>query len=339
MQDRLMQGGERVALWSLLACLVCTSSALYAYDRDPKALLREGAELARQERFDEALTLWQGILDELEGTDLAKAHRYLGVAFKRTGRLPEAWHYLSLYISSPSGKGDDTTGIWFQEVESQLQQTHVKVHLACTPSTAMVSLPASNSSSPSIDQPCPMTWWFTPGKHRLEAAHSGYQQRTIEIDVVGSGDSGRRDLVLYVVKPPPIEGTGVAGESITGQAPSPSPWPWVTLGLGVAMVGTGGLFEYLALDARDDIVASTRAKISDGIDEKEANAWKDKQFGNRVVPQNTAAIALFATGGAAVVGGIVWLFTADRKTEAGSGMALIPLVSPSSGGLSFGMTF
>jgi len=138
MRDRMV-----VALVALIGVLSWPGGAA-AQGEDPKTALERGVELARQEKFDEAIGIWLGVLDKLDPKERAAAQRKLGLAFKRTGRLPEAWYYLSVYLDSSFGAGDDTAAGWLQEVEASLKQTHVKVTFTCSPGNLTLIIPASS---------------------------------------------------------------------------------------------------------------------------------------------------------------------------------------------------
>jgi hypothetical protein len=70
------------------AVVTCVASTVRAQPSNPDTELERGAELASQEKFEAAVTVWLGVLDELKGDSRAKAYKYLGVAFKRMGMLP-----------------------------------------------------------------------------------------------------------------------------------------------------------------------------------------------------------------------------------------------------------
>jgi hypothetical protein len=189
-----------------------------AQQEDPKHALDRGSELARQEKFDEAIAVWLAVLDRLEPEDRATAQRKLGLAFKRTERLPEAWYYLTVYVGSSKGKGDETAAGWLREVETALQKTHVKVSLSCEPAGATVHLPPSTPSGVQTSTPCPVVWWFTPGRHQVRAEAPGHQPRTVQIDIGGTGDTGVRQIHLAALVPPGEPGEVGPGPGLPGPA-------------------------------------------------------------------------------------------------------------------------
>ena len=341
----------------LLGWIAVRPGPLMAQEKAPKLLLEQATDLAREEKFDEAIGIWLGVLDRLDASDLAMTEKKLGIAFQQTGRLPEAWHYLSLYLSSSLGKGDEAMAGWLQEVETSLKQTHVKVAFTCQPEGLLLRVPASKPGAPSHSDfrgsafrvpHSAFVWWFLPGKHQLQAEALGYQARTVEIDVRKTGDSGVREIRLAAAVPDKIPGGETTGPDGGGANLIVKPaepkkdsraLEWVLIGSGLALGVTGGIFHGLGYSRNEelDVEYSDASKHEYGPDAKKAY---DADFDDEVRPKQIAAYVLYGVGGAALVAGIITYAVRDpgRAEKAkGSALMLTPMGLP--GGAGALMTF
>jgi hypothetical protein len=330
----------------LLAWVTGWPGLLTAQEESPSQLLERAADLAREERFDEAIGIWLGVLDRLDEGDLATTEKKLGIAFQQTGRLPEAWHYLSLYLASPSGKGDETMAGWLHEVETGLKATHIKVTFSCHPDRLTLAIPASKSgaaSSSAFRIPhSPFVWWFLPGKHSVEAFASGHKPRTVKIDVRKTGDTGVREIRLVAIGPDKIPweekpGPDVRGTSLIVKPAEPREGSraleWTLIGSGLALGVTGGIFHGLGYSKNEDLDSdySDASKHPYGPDAKKAY---DAAYDDEVRPKQVTAYVLYGVGGAALVAGIVtW---AVRKpggeSDGAAPLTVAPLTLPGGGG-------
>jgi len=330
-----------------LAAVVWWSGMALAQEDDPKQALERGAELARQEKFDEAIGIWLSVLDKLGPEDLAAAQRKLGLAFKRTGRLPEAWHYLSVYLDSSFGAGDETAAGWLQEVEASLKQTHVRVTFTCSPGNLTLIIPASKPgvfAQSAIRNPqSAIVWWFEPGKHTVRAEAPGYEPRSVEVDVGADGGTARMEITLVAVAPVKetaggskapggVGGSAVISKPAEGNKPSRAA-EWVLIGSGLALGVTGAVFHGLGYSRNEELDAeySDASKHPYGPDAKEAY---DAAYDDEVRPKQIAAYVLYGVGGAALLAGIVTYAVRDpgKAEEHRSGLTVMPMGLPGGGG-------
>ena len=246
------------------------------------------------------------------------------VAYKKLKRLPEAWHHLTLYLKSVP-KQDLKAGKWLQGAERELERSHKKISLTCDPGGVMLSLrldqardgqpPASGLQPP---YPCPLTWWFRPGKHNIYAVKEGYKPRTVQIDVRERGDQGTREIKLDAIapepKPPPVVATEDPGETpgTTGITKPVEPKKesgalgWVLTGSGAAVGLTGGILQFLA-DSRNEELHDKYMNKTDYPNGEEAKLLYDADYEDEVRPKRMTAFVLYGVGGAAMVAGVVLL--------------------------------
>jgi hypothetical protein len=183
---------SQIRIGLLLLCYVWITLPIQAQEsgpsgRDPDVLIKLGAELARQERFAEAVTLWLGVLEEAKGESQTLVHKYLGVAFKRMGRLPESWFHLQA-CAARSVSPDATVVALLEEVETELAAGHVKVSVSCAPPDAQLVLGQHRA--------CPLVWWFPEGQTEIRATREGYLDVKETWTFVATGAAQSKTLVL-----------------------------------------------------------------------------------------------------------------------------------------------
>jgi len=292
-------------------CIMCVPSRSFAEEEDLARLLERAKAFASENRFDEAISAWLSALDRLSGSELATVRKKLGLTCQQTNRLPEAWHFLSLYLSSPDGRDDSMVRGWSQEVEDSLKQTHVKIRISCHPEGASIKLPTIESPAGPISRRCPITWWFLPGAHDIRLEAGGFLSRKFEVDVLPRDDPGARKLVLV----PP--------------APKPSrALEWSLIGSGLALGAAGGVLNVMAWSKNKDL----RAKY-------DTEATYDDARRRQVRPMAIAAYTLYGVAGAAALAGIItWAArTPGGSTEGPTGVTVSPMIMP--GGTGALMTF
>jgi len=333
------------------AWLAFESGQLSAQEEDTGRRLEEAAQLAREERFDDAIGIWLGLLDRLEGSVLAVTHKKLGVALQQTGRLPEAWYFLSLYLASGDGTGDETAAGWMEELQEGLTETHVKVTFSCSPEDLVVRIPASfpstGAKSKIENRKSEFSFWFLPGRHELFAEAPGYRPQTIVVVADRARGDGVQEIRLAALVPGrAAEETGPVGtlpdSSIFSKPSQPEEvsrtLEWVLLGSGVALGVTGAVFYGMASSRNDELHDQYKdeANYSPG---QNAKALYDAAFDDEVYPKEVTAYVLCGAGIAALGAGIAtWL---SRSPEPGSGasatVAVAPLLLPAATGAMLSM--
>ncbi len=330
----------------LLAWTVGWTGRVIAQEETAKQLLERGADLARQERFDEAIEIWLGILDKLDGSDLATAEKKLGMAFQQTGRLPEAYHYLSQYLQTPAGQEDEVVASWLLDVETELKKGYVMVTVVCDPPGTTLIIPDSQSGSGFTTSVCnpqsSTTWWFLPGKYQVEARAEGYLPQVVGILASRSVEPGVERIRLAAKVPERVSADVIPGPDqpdATGIVMPVAPEKfsraieWTLVGSGLAMGVTGAVLHGVAYSRNEQLhdKYADATKHPYGPDAKEAY---DAAFDDEVRPKQFAGYTLYGVGGAALVVGIVtW---AVRKPGSESDdtapLTVAPLTLPGGGG-------
>ena len=306
---------------------------------DPNEQFQDGVKLAKQRDYQEAINLWLGLLDSADVDFQPKVRKAIALAYKKLERYPEAWHYLTLYLRN-APKEDRKAGAWLEEVEKELAGMHRKVSISCEPDGATLGLdPAAGA----IAYPCPLTWWFVPGKHEVSATKEGHHPQTAEIDVLERDDEGAHEIKLVAIaKDPPVvaklpEKTPPS-DTITIDKPADSePIPnlleWSLVGAGGAAIIAGGIFHSLGYSKNEDL----HDKYKDEENYPDQDAAKkpyDDEYADEVQPKLTSAYVLYGLGTAAVTTGVVLLVLNEGEASAGERGAwtLAPMALPQGGG-------
>jgi|GEM_PF-1895029 len=197
----------------------------------------------------------------------------------------------------------------------------------------------------------PRTVGLSPGKHKLVVSSSGYKTSTQEIEVY-SGTGGpvtvslqREDKVITkTIKtgPDPKDGNGGTGAGGTDPnavkktaEPPDHTAAYVLIGTGAAAAVAGGVMFGLAVSDRNEheqLVldnpnpdATTQAEI-DSIRDR----GKSLELGGYIAG---------GVGVAALITGLVLLFTADEPEEVAPATSLGPMMLPRGGGISWSASF
>jgi len=285
-------------------------SPVFADEHDTARLLERANTLALESRFDEAISVWLSAVDRLSGRELAKVRKKLGLAFRNKGRLPEAWHFLSLYLASPEGRDDSMVRGWFNEVEESLRKIHVRISISCSPEDASIRIPSTYAAAGLIARQCPVVWWFRPGSHEVRLDAVGFPSRTFEVAVLERDDPGVRELVL-IPRPKPSRSV-----------------EWALIGSGLALGAVGGVVNGIGWKVNSDLKQRS-----------DTQAEYDRSRRKQVRPMEIAAYTLYGVAGAAALAGIItWAGREpEGSTEGLSGVTVSPMMMP--GGTGALMTF
>jgi tetratricopeptide (TPR) repeat protein len=327
---------------ALLVLLILATPALAAAQAptaEQRAHARElygqGQAAYAAEHYQEALDAYQAAFREvpnpvvLLGVSLAQEHLDQREAARATLE-----QYLVLRPDAPDRAAVEA------RIAALPAPTTGTVHVACTPVGASIELDGHAIGTGTAEAQVPA------GTHELHIALAGHEPITRSIDVAAGH---RVDLELTLVEAADVASTGDEGlesaEDVfgsdgadatavaeTAEEPASTPPPadpsvgvWVTTAIaGVALV-TGTIFGFLALSKQSDFDAMpTAGAANDG----EAFALvADLSFAVAAVAGVTA-IVLYATERPAQ--------PADTAT---SRLQVIPLVSPTGGGVALGARF
>ncbi len=165
---------------------------------DPRTRFNAAVDMAKAGQVDEAMAIWLAVLPEIEAEHRPSVHRALGLAYAQQGKLPEAWHHLTLFVQVKEEGKATKTRARLQEVQSALIETHRKVTIACDPKEAQVYL-GTGPDGPAYSSP--LTWWFPPGRHFVYVTANGYSPRTEPVDVSDQCIETLRTVILAPLVP------------------------------------------------------------------------------------------------------------------------------------------
>lgn len=161
----------------------------------PEAVRRldEANELARAGKTAAAMPIWTEVLPQLPDDLKSAVHLDLGLACKKYGKLPEAWHHLTAYTKltpKPDAQGKEALA----QVETALSRSFARVKVVSRPAGAVVYFGDSQSGT---GHPCPLLWWFKPGQHKLTLTLPGHESSVVEIKAGLPGSEKLESFQLF----------------------------------------------------------------------------------------------------------------------------------------------
>lgn len=280
-------------------------------------LLREGAELGKQGKDDEAIARFK----EAERIYPRAIHDCnIGLVYARTKRWPQAHLFLTRCRERWARQETRPLPGW---VTTRLRAVHDQLDAGgFAPITLTVNPPTATLTTSAFAADETFTArviWLPLGTHQVTATAGGYQPRTIPIE---AATPARQTISISLApEPGPVEEPGptepepelkpvepepapveAREPAVTEPLPHPPPSdtrrrsvaPWLVTATGVAAMSAGGYFYYVAATTDDDVEAGTKSR----------DDWKRDE---------TLGYGLFWGGAAVTTAGIVWLYlTRDR---------------------------
>jgi tetratricopeptide (TPR) repeat protein len=343
--------------------LLLAPCLLLAQERTPDELKRlsdEAMKAAQSGQVEKAIGLWEDILDEVPAKAAADVHANLAVAYRMSKRLPAAWYHLTQYLKK-AGKEDLKAGKELELLEKELAKEHVKIALVCEPEGADASFDEQ------LSHPCPITWWFTPGKHTAKVGKKDFEAKTVDLDVRLRGGEA-----AHVVKLEPVEKKNItiaAGQTLVEKpeiAPvkeeikmpdttvrpvvtaKPAEKPrksfkgaqWGLLGGGLGVVVVGGILQIAGYSKNKSLHEDYPSDVSSYYVYQANQKAYQEAYDDEVKPLKVASIALYCTGGVAAAAGAIWLLAdAARKPDKVRKVKLEPVLGPDMTGAAIGFGF
>ena len=326
---------------ALLVCCLVTSSLPAQEKRAPEqlnALSTQAMDAARGGKMADAIAIWMDILDEVPAETQLAIHFNLSLAYRKLGRLPEAWHHVTLYVHRTGRKDEKAAALLLRIEEGLTAGGFVKSAIVCIPEGAQVLLGAKADRSRVY--PCPLTWWFKPGRHPVGARMKGYELKAEQLEILAHGSAGAHTLKLQkkkepvvaeVVKPEPRpEPPPATAPTTITAAPEEHKrfkWePWSLVAAGGALIIGGTVMQLVAYSRNEDLLSSY-PQAPDSYDEFQSNkAAYAGAFESDVKPLRTTSFVFYGVGSAAALAGAVWLL-ADRPRSS-PGLTLAPMLAP-----------
>jgi hypothetical protein len=337
-----MKTGWTLALTITLYLL--QAPVTWSQESTPKEEFNNGVRLAKQKDYQGAIDAWLGALDGLDGEYRPKAHKALGLAYKKLDKLPEAWHHFTLYLKAAI-KQDTKAGAWLEQVEKKLAKKQRRVVISCEQEGTKLYL-GKSATGPAYS--CPLTWWFLPGKRHIHAVREGFVSGGAEVDVRERGEQGSHTIALVaiakepdsIVKPPPdqVEPAGTPNTITKPAAPRGGSkiLEWTLIGSGTAAVITGGILHGMASSANEELHDKYKDSTAD-----DAGKQYDDEYGEQVLPKEVSAYLLYGIGGAALATGAVMMFLKPGQSDGdkGSSMTVAPMFIPRGTGAAMTLVF
>jgi tetratricopeptide (TPR) repeat protein len=205
-------------------------------------------------------------------------------------------------------------------VDVRLRSRLGKVKLDCACNGAQITVDGVSVGVVPLKHPLQLE----PGAHLVELVASGFNKASRNLKVVSGEEillSMKMESVVAKAPTPPVPAavpavpvakasppkeTRKLGDAVIAKPATvkkASAWPWVTFGTGVVALATGGVLTWASSSQRAKVTGA--ATSSDGqtllMTMEQAKKYQDNA--NRY---QTAAVAMYAVGGAAALGGLIW---------------------------------
>jgi len=155
--------------------------------------LEEADNLAANGKVAAAMPIWEEVLPALPDDQKPRVHLALGLACKKYGKLPLAWHHLTAHArlaARPDEAGEKARG----QVEKALGRSYARVKIAARPVGARIHL-GEKAEGPG--HPAPLVWWFKPGPHKLALTLKGHETSVVEIKAGLPGSEKLESFQLF----------------------------------------------------------------------------------------------------------------------------------------------
>jgi len=272
-----------------------SADAAGARTEDPKEVFARGAKLYKARRYQEALPLFESLV---ERTNSPNARLYVGHCLVKLGRNVEAYRAFSRVLGNSTALRDDKYDPTREAARQELFALEQRV-------ARLVVAPAEVPGvRVEVDDQALAPDWFgaayavEPGEHRVEGAAEGFEplSRTITI---AAGETQTVSLVLS--KRAPAQAAPQAPVT-AAEAPSRSPLRvagWVAIGVGATGLAVFTVAGLSAKGVRDELEADCgSAPCTDGAHRDDAARGKTLQT---VANVGLVAGVLGAAGGTALL--------------------------------------
>ena len=291
------------------------------------ALMKSGDDDKACEKFEQSQSIEPGV-----GTLL-----YLGECYARTNRTASAWATFREAASLAEESGQDERSTLARRRAAELERNLAYLTVGVSSDVRKIpGLSVLRAGDEIALELLGVELPVDPGRTRIEAKAPGYEPFRSEIAVPAGG---HRRIDVPPLVPVPVAGDETpanVGESPSENSQPASPAPaadtttgdsgraqrgvgLVIAGVGVVGVGIGSYFGYSAISKNSDAENGS-------CDEEVCQLQSDLDKVDEARVDATVSNIAFATGGAAILGGLLMYWLAPDASE--TGWTLQPAVSP-----------
>lgn len=302
---------------SLVLLMALTAGPVRGQEpKDAIQLFNMASELAEKGRYEEAITIWVDIAEELPAKYLPIVQLNLGLAYQNMERLSEAWHHLNLArkLSKP---GDRIAADELKEVSKELIGTHVKVLIFTQPDGGTVYF---GEKAEGLGYRSPLTWWMEPGKYKVYAVNIDHKPKVVEFQVkhgTSPYHSVKIDMVPLLGGDQIIEVPGADARGLQGTG-------WALVGGGATVALVGGVLSIAANARNEGLYDKYTGEDYEGMGGQARQELYDAEYDDDVRPKKIASYVLYGVGGAAAVAGAIVLILDAQKKKTRSGVSVAP---------------
>ena len=332
----------RIFRWAFLVWVLTGSGIVLAQgagEPDPEKANERGKALYKQQKYADAIIVWEAAFFQASGDIELKLAKNLAVGYKRLDDLGRIFYFLSYRkdVGSP-GTVSEKELATLSVLAEALSPGKVLVQITSEPAGAIIYL---GETSEGLRFKAPAVWFVKPGEHQITLDRNG--RETVTEFTASWGETAKvhlnvarltalADLVMDDETKPPgneagvqLDETGSAEPGSNNQAVA-----WAVMGGGLAVAVVGGVLDLVAYSKEKDAYETYLP-----ADPNSYNAIREGE----VRSLNIAGVVLMVVGGAAGVGGLIWGLVERNKTKKAT-HAFYPSFSPAGDvGVGFVMTF
>jgi hypothetical protein len=242
---------------------------------------------------------------------------------EQAGKTATAWAEYRAAATLAAQRNEEERRRGAQELANQLEARLSRLSVEVSPQFPNVSVRVDSQQLPSVSFGIPLP--MDPGEHLLEATARGYEPWVQKIPV--SGEGSRTTVLVPELKERALDAAAGRGRVIAGA---------VLGSLGAAALAGGAVQAVRAY--QQDRALENACATPDRAGARACGSAKQSDIDRLAFTANSATV-LLASGGAVATAGVALLFAgrmANAAAEEGAtnGLLLVPVIAPSSAGLS-----
>lgn len=285
-----------------------------------KQLFIQANDEAREGRYRAAIPLYERALKL--APNVSALHRNAAVVYQKVGRCDLAVEHFDRYLELRPDAPDAESVMQERAACQEVLRDRPDLAREAAEDGTLTLLVNVEGASVSVDgvlmgQTPVEPLNLKPGTYNILVSKPGYEPWQRRFPVAAG-----RDVVVNVTLA--LE----KGPEVTKTEDPYVVWKWTTVGVGSALVATGVIFTVLAEVDRADF--EDTKKDGDGdllISQSRAKALQDS-----VNTKRTVSYVMYGVGGAAVVGGVLWLVLDKPAEKQGEGTVTPVSAAPVPGG-------
>jgi tetratricopeptide (TPR) repeat protein len=315
-----------------------------AQEKEPSTadlLNAKAKELFAQEKYAEAIELWEEAFRNASIDDAIKLAKNLAVGYKKLDQTSRVFYYFMFrYALTPPAQRDEALENARKVLEEALNAGKGLVKVTVEPGNALVTVKEENAE---LTFRPPFYWYFRPGAHNLAVSADGMRTEEKQIPVA-VGQTTELHVVLRPVQEAVWPPTGPRPAEKRGRSKI-NKEAAALLVVGLTAVAAGAVLDIVAVakkaGAQEEL--DTYIEDEDLEPERSNKDWvrandKKEEIEGKIRRLNNIGNGLLIGGGVVTLGTVIGIAVASRKRGKDK-VAILPSLGPGHASLSLGVSF